>query len=98
MKTFQELIASPVLVLVYFKAVWCTHCEAMSSVLAKIKAEQKDDICLIEVDADKYTEIALKYSIQTLPTLLFFKEGRQIWRQSGMIGAAELTQVVKMFK
>lgn len=53
---------------------------------------------IVKIDVDKNRHLAMKFSIQSVPTLMIFKNGRQMWRQSGVINASELNKIIEMFK
>lgn len=99
METFNELISSSdVPVIVDFFAEWCGPCKTMSPILKQVKDMQGDKVRIIKVDVDKNNALAMQYSIQSVPTLMIFKNGKQMWRQSGVINAGELNKIVEMFK
>ena len=98
METFKELIDSHTPVLVDFYADWCTPCQTMSSILVNVKKTQSDAIRIIKLNVDKNRDLALKYSIQSIPTLMIFKDGKQMWRQSGVISEDALNKVIEMIK
>lgn len=99
METFHELISSSdVPVIVDFFAEWCGPCKTMSPILKQVKDMQGDKVRIVKVDVDKNNALAMKYSIQSVPTLMIFKNGKQMWRQSGVINAGELNKIVEMFK
>lgn len=99
METFHELISSSdVPVIVDFFAGWCGPCKAMAPILKQVKDIQGDKVRIIKVDVDKNNALAMKYSIQSVPTLMIFKNGKQMWRQSGVINTGELNKIVEMFK
>ncbi len=99
MESFHELISSSETpVLVDFFAEWCGPCKAMSPILKQVKDMQGDKVRIIKVDVDKNNALAMQYSIQSVPTLMIFKRGKQVWRQSGVINASELNKIVEMFK
>lgn len=98
METFKDLISSSTPVLVDFYAEWCHPCKTMSSILVKVKEVQNTNLRIIKVNVDNNRETALRYSIQTIPTLMIFKNGKQLWRQSGVISADELNKIIDMFK
>lgn len=99
MESFHELISSSETpVLVDFFAEWCGPCKAMSPILKQVKDMQGDKVRIIKVDVDKNNTLAMQYSIQSVPTLMIFKRGKQVWRQSGVINAGELNKIVEMFK
>lgn len=99
MESFHELISSSETpVLVDFFAEWCGPCKTMSPILKQVKDMQGDKVRIIKVDVDKNNALAMQYSIQSVPTLMIFKKGKQVWRQSGVINAGELNKIVEMFK
>lgn len=99
METFNELISSSdVPVIVDFFAEWCGPCKTMSPILKQVKDMQGDKVRIVKVDVDKNNTLAMQYSIQSVPTLMIFKNGKQMWRQSGVINAGELNKIVEMFK
>ena len=99
MVTFNELISSSdVPVIVDFFAEWCGPCKTMSPILKQVKDMQGDKVRIVKVDVDKNNALAMQYSIQSVPTLMIFKNGKQMWRQSGVINAGELNKIVEMFK
>lgn len=99
METFYELISSSdVPVIVDFFAEWCGPCKTMSPILKQVKDMQGNKVRIVKVDVDKNNALAMQYSIQSVPTLMIFKNGKQMWRQSGVINAGELNKIVEMFK
>lgn len=99
METFNELISSSdVPVIVDFFAEWCGPCKTMSPILKQVKDMQGDKVRIVKVDVDKNNALAMQYSIQSVPTLMIFRNGKQMWRQSGVINACELNKIVEMFK
>lgn len=83
--TFETIINSPNPVLIDFHAEWCGPCKAQSPILKEIASELGERVKVIKIDVDKNQEIARKYNIQGVPTLMVFKNGRQVFRQSGMM-------------
>ena len=98
METFADLISSPVPVLVDVYAEWCAPCKSMAPVLKQLKEMQGDNIRIVKIDIDKNPQIACHYVVQSVPTLLIFKNGKQLWRQSGVMGAVELNKVIEQFR
>ena len=95
--TFEELIASDKPVLIDFFAEWCGPCKAMSPALKQFAQEMGDDVKVIKIDIDKNTALQRKYKISGVPTIMIFKEGKQLFRQSGAMMLPQLKQAVKPF-
>jgi thioredoxin 1 len=95
---FSSLIQSNKLVLVDFFAEWCGPCKVMAPILKEVKSVVGDDVAIIKVDVDKSPQAAQAYQIQGIPTLVIFKEGKILWRQSGVVQKANLLEVLKKYK
>ncbi len=94
MASFNELIDQKIPVLVDFKADWCGPCKTMTPILKEVKQQLKDTISIIKIDVDKNPAVAAKYQVRGVPTLMIFKEGKQVWKQSGVIPANQLIEVL----
>ena len=95
MKSFNELIKSEKPVLVDFFAEWCGPCKMMAPILKEVKEQLDDTVSIIKVDVDKNPQVAALYQIQGVPTMMLFKEGKILWRKSGVMPASELVQVIQ---
>lgn len=95
--TFQEMINSDKPVLVDFFATWCGPCRTMEPILKSLKSELGDAAAIIKIDVDKNPAAAMHYDVQGVPTLILFKNGKPLWRQSGVVQAKQLEQVIRQF-
>jgi thioredoxin 1 len=97
MAKFNELINSDQPVLVDFSAEWCGPCKMMAPVLKNLIARVHDKARIIKVDIDKNPAAALKYNIQSVPTLIIFKNGEIKWRKSGALSEDNLLEALNKF-
>jgi thioredoxin 1 len=91
---FSEIIKDEKPVLVDFHADWCGPCKMLAPILKDVKAELGDGIKIVKIDVDKNQELAGKYQVRGVPTMILFKNGQQLWRQSGVLQKAEIIEVI----
>lgn len=98
MSTFSELINKEQPVLVDFYADWCGPCQTMMPILEEVKKELGDVVSIIKINIDKNQNIATRFQVRGVPTFMLYKNGEQVWRQSGLVQKAELIQTLKKFQ
>ena len=94
MEKFNEMINGEQLTLVDFFATWCGPCKMMHPILEQLKEKMGDDIRILKVDVDKNEALSMQYRIQSVPTLMLFKKGEMLWRQSGAMSLNDLMKKI----
>ncbi|MAB49122.1 MAG: thioredoxin [Flavobacteriaceae bacterium] len=94
MSKFSEIINKDKLVLVDFFAEWCGPCKMMSPILKQVKDNLGNRVSIIKIDVDKNQSLAAKYQVRGVPTLMLFKNGEQVWRQSGVLQKDDLINII----
>lgn len=97
MESFSDIISADGLVLVDFYATWCQPCQMMHPVLEATKRRFGERVRIIKVDIDRHQALAREYGVEAVPTLMLFRRGDMLWRQSGAMGEDALEGVVRHF-
>jgi thioredoxin 1 len=93
-ESFGDIIKGETPVLVDFFAEWCGPCKMMKPILEDLRKRMGDKVRILKIDIDKSPAAANALQIQSVPTLMLFKAGQQLWRQSGVVQAAELERII----
>lgn len=91
---FNYIINGNDLVLVDFYADWCGPCKMMSPILQEVKTNLKEAVKIIKVNVDQHQDLASHFMVRGVPTLMLFKTGKMLWRQSGVLSSKDLTDII----
>ena len=91
---FDSMINDTKPVIVDFHALWCGPCKAQSPILKEVAAELGDRVRVIKIDVDQNQQIAGRYQIQSVPTLIIFRSGKVVWRHSGVVSKSQLINIL----
>lgn len=94
MSKFLEFINQDKPVLIDFFATWCGPCQTMSPILKQVKDELGEKVTILKVDVDKNAAIASNFQVRGVPTFILFKNGKQVWKQAGLISKTDLKQKI----
>lgn len=92
--SFSELIQSDTPTFVDFSAEWCGPCKMMTPILQELKSNVGDKARIIKIDIDRNPQAASAYGVQSVPTLMLFKNGNVVWRQAGVVTTEYLKQII----
>jgi thioredoxin 1 len=95
MGKFNDIIKGVTPTLVDFHATWCGPCKTMSPILDQLKASKGKTLRILKIDVDKNPAITDQLGIRGVPTLIYYKNGKQLWRKSGVIPLKELETLTK---
>jgi thioredoxin 1 len=94
MSNFDTIINSDKPVLVDFFATWCGPCKTLSPILREVKDSLGDNVSIIKIDVDKNQQISSQYQVRGVPTMILFQNGKQLWRQSGVLSKEEIIKII----
>jgi thioredoxin 1 len=92
--SFDNIINSEKPVLVDFFATWCGPCKVLGPILKEVKDNLGDRISIIKIDVDKNQQVASQYQVRGVPTMILFQNGKQLWRQSGVLQKGDIIKVI----
>lgn len=95
MSDFSTLIQSDKPVLIDFFATWCGPCKMLAPILKEVKDELGDSVSILKIDVDKNQPLAIQYQVKGVPTMLLFRNGKQLWRQSGVLSKEEIIRIIR---
>ena len=93
--SFKNIINSETPVLIDFFATWCGPCQTLGPILKDVKETLGDQISIIKIDVDKNQTLASQYNVRGVPTMILFKNGNQVWRQSGVLSKNDLVKIIQ---
>ncbi|WP_347374938.1 thioredoxin [Aequorivita sp. Q41] len=92
---FKDILNSETPVLIDFFADWCGPCKMLAPILKEVKDELGDKVKIIKIDVDKNQVLAAQYQVRGVPTIMLFKNGKQLWRQGGVLQKNDLINIIK---
>lgn len=95
---FNAIINSETPVLVDFFADWCGPCKMLSPILKEVKNDLGDQVKIVKINVDSNASLAEKFQVRGVPTMLLFRNGKQLWRQSGVLQKQDIVNVINQYK
>lgn len=92
---FKKILSENTLVMVDFFATWCGPCQMFSPIVEQIEDKYDGDLTVVKVDIDENSDIAEKYTIQSVPTTILFKNGEVVERVSGMLSLSQCSDLIE---
>lgn len=93
--TFKEVINQDKPVLIDFSASWCGPCKMLAPILVDVKKSVGNTAAIYNIDVDQNPKLSAQFQVRSVPTLILFKNGKQLWRKSGVLGAADLEKLLR---
>ncbi|MBT8188388.1 MAG: thioredoxin [Croceitalea sp.] len=94
---FNKIVNSESLVLVDFFAEWCGPCKMLAPILKQVKEASGEQLKIVKIDVDQNQSIASKYQVRGVPTMVLFKNGKPVWRQSGVMQKPDILNVIQSY-
>ncbi|CAM4260743.1 thioredoxin [Flavobacterium terrigena] len=91
---FNQIINNDTPVLIDFYASWCGPCQMLSPILKQVKDNLGERVSIIKIDVDKNQDIVTSYQVRGVPTMMLFQNGKQLWRQSGVLSKEEIILMI----
>jgi thioredoxin 1 len=92
--SFDIIIKSEKPVLIDFSADWCGPCKMLAPILKQVKDSLGERITILKIDVDKNQALASKYQVRGVPTMVLYQNGKQLWRQSGVLTKDEIIKII----
>ena len=94
---YTQQINSTEVTLIEFYATWCPHCQRMMPIVAKIKEDIKGKVDVYQYDVDKNQALCEQEDIESYPTFIIYKSGKEVWRESGEMTYEDLLAKVESY-
>jgi thioredoxin 1 len=91
----REVLHNEKLVIIDFFASWCMPCQMLAPVYDKMDKKYGDRAEFFKVNIDENQDVSMRYNVQSVPTILFFKDGQQIERQVGYMDENEFSEIIE---